>query len=135
MKINIFAKVAAEPQKVWECYTLPQHIVNWNFASDDWHCPEAENNMEPGGMYRTKMAAKDGSFSFDFVAQYNEVSPGKYFRYTMPDQRVIEVWFEPMENETEIKISFDAENENSHELQQAGWQAILNNFKSYTETH
>ena len=68
MRINIFAKVAAEPQKVWDCYTLPQHIVNWNFASDDWHCPEAENNMEPGGMYRAKMAAKDGSFSFDFVA-------------------------------------------------------------------
>ncbi len=134
MKINISATVAEEPQKVWDCYTLPQHIVNWNFASNDWHCPEAENNMEPGGMYRAKMAAKDGSFSFDFVAHYNEVRLHEYFRYTMPDQRVVEVWFDPQPKETTVTVSFDAETENAPELQEAGWQAILNNFKSYTES-
>ncbi len=115
-------------------YTNPLHIVNWNFASDDWCCPRASNDLNVGGKYVGRMEAKDGSFGFDFEAVYNEIVEGYYFVYTTPDNRVIKVSFQSTGDYTLVNIEFDAENENSLELQQNGWQAILNNFKKYAES-
>ena len=84
-KIKIHASINAEAKKVWNCYTNPTHITKWNFASPDWHCPNAENDMRVGGKYRARMEAKDGSFGFDFEAVYNEVVPDRIFAYTMVD--------------------------------------------------
>jgi uncharacterized protein YndB with AHSA1/START domain len=91
--------------------------------------------MKVGGKYFARMEAKDGSFGFDFEAIYNEVIDGESFTYTMLDGRTVKVSFSGKNNQTEVQIIFDAETENSLELQRDGWQAILNNFKSYTETN
>jgi uncharacterized protein YndB with AHSA1/START domain len=133
-KLNINANIALEKEIVWDLYTNPFHIVNWNFASDDWCCPRATNDLKVGGKYVGRMEAKDGSFGFDFEAIYNEVVEGEYFVYTTPDNRVIKVSFQSTGDYTLVNIEFDAENENSLELQQNGWQAILNNFKKYAES-
>jgi uncharacterized protein YndB with AHSA1/START domain len=133
-KLNINANIALEKEIVWDLYTNPLHIVNWNFASDDWCCPRATNDLKVGGKYVGRMEAKDGSFGFDFEAIYNEVVEGEYFVYTTPDNRVIKVSFQSTGDYTLVNIEFDAENENSLELQQNGWQAILNNFKKYAES-
>jgi uncharacterized protein YndB with AHSA1/START domain len=133
-KLNINANIALAKEIVWDLYTNPLHIVNWNFASDDWCCPRATNDLKVRGKYVGRMEAKDGSFGFDFEAVYNEVAEGEYFVYTTPDNRVIKVSFQIMGNNTLVNIEFDAENENSLELQQNGWQAILNNFKKYAES-
>lgn len=135
-KITVHATVNANIEKAWETYTDPKHIVNWNFASDDWICPSASNNLEVGGKYIARMEARDGSFGFDFEATYNAVELNKYIKYTMPDTeaREVEVHFKSNDdNTTNVEVIFDAENENPLDMQRDGWQAILNNYKSYTE--
>jgi uncharacterized protein YndB with AHSA1/START domain len=134
-KITIQAIVSANKQKTWNYYTQPEHIVHWNFATDDWRCPRASNDLSVGGKYIARMESKDGSVGFDFEATYTEIIEGEKFTYTMPDSRVVHVRFNVAGDKTEVVITFDAETENSLELQRSGWQAILNNFKKYTESH
>jgi uncharacterized protein YndB with AHSA1/START domain len=81
------------------------------------------------------MAAKDGSFSFDFEGIYDEVNAHKLISYTMADGRKAAVVFSAKENETAVREIFDAETMHSLEMQRFGWQAILNNFKKYTESN
>jgi uncharacterized protein YndB with AHSA1/START domain len=131
--INIQTNVLASTQKVWEYYTKPAHITKWNFASPDWHCPRAENDMQVGGKYAARMEAKDGSYGFDFEAIYTDIVPGKCFSYVLADQRKVGVGFQPAGDNTIVHVVFDPENENPIELQKNGWQAILDNFKNYVE--
>ncbi len=133
-KIKIEAVLAASLEKVWDFYTNPQHIIHWNFASDDWQCPNASNDLRVGGRYSARMEAKDGSFGFDFGFVYDDIRPKQKISYTMDDGRKAEVTFEDLANDQVlVRVVFDPENENSPELQQQGWQAILNNFKKYVE--
>ena len=132
-KITIQAVVAADRQKVWNCYTQPEHITKWNFATDTWHCPAASNDMRVGGKYLARMEAKDGSFAFDFEAVYNEIVDGEKFTYTMPDNREIQVSFEQTDDKTRVTVTFDPENENPVDLQRSWWQSILDNFRKYAE--
>ncbi len=133
-KICISAVIAANQQKVWDYYTLPEHITKWNFASADWCCPSASNDLQVGGIYIARMEAKDGSVGFDFEVRYTEVNIGNGFTYTGMG-RYFEVTLTTQGEATLISIRFDPETQNPVELQQQGWQAILNNFKAYTETH
>lgn len=73
IKITVEAMIDAPIKKVWDCHTKPEHIVKWNFASKDWHCPSAANDLRVGGKYTARMEAKDSSFGFDFEAYYNVV--------------------------------------------------------------
>jgi uncharacterized protein YndB with AHSA1/START domain len=132
-KITIQANVNADINTVWNKYTDPQHIIHWNFASDDWCCPNASNDLRVGGKYVARMEAKDGSFGFDLEAIYNELDPLSKIKYSFSDDREIEIFFKSNDDSTDIKIIFDAETLNPIEMQQQGWQAILNNFKSYAE--
>ncbi|NWF90350.1 MAG: SRPBCC domain-containing protein [Ignavibacteriaceae bacterium] len=132
-KITVEAKIDAPVKKVWDCYTKPEHIINWNFASDDWHCPRAENDLTVGGKLNSRMEAKDGSFGFNFEAVYDEVIYQKKIAYTMMDGRQAVTNFEQHDSKTKVSTTFDAEQENSVDMQRAGWQAILNNFKKYVE--
>jgi uncharacterized protein YndB with AHSA1/START domain len=131
-KITVSATIHAPVEKVWDCYTNPNHIVHWNFADPSWHCPSAENDMRVGGTYKARMEAKDGSFGFDFEAIYTDINEGKNFTYEFGG-RTAAVQFNNLGSQTEVVITFDPENENPIEMQQGGWQMILNNFKAYTE--
>jgi uncharacterized protein YndB with AHSA1/START domain len=134
MKIQIESTVNNTIDKVWDCWTNPEHIVNWNFASDDWHCPNATNDLKVGGKFSSTMAAKDGSFSFEFAGIYDEIIHHQYIKYTMEDGRQVETTFKVENNSVLITSIFDAEEINSADIQKSGWQAILNNFKKYTES-
>lgn len=133
IKITVNATINAPLDKVWDCYTNPKHIVNWNFADPSWHCPSAENDMRVGGTYKARMEAKDGSFGFDFEAVYSELIEHHQFTYAMGDREVT-TQFKSIDDKTEVTTTFDAENLNPIGMQQQGWQMILNNFKSYTES-
>lgn len=133
-KITIKATVSADKQKVWDYYTNPEHITKWNFADPSWHCPAATNDMKVGGRSVARMEAKDGSFGFDFDAVYTEINIGKSFTYEFGG-RLATVDFKEIGKQTEVNVTFDPETENSIELQRNGWQAILNNFKKYTEAN
>ncbi|WP_327983977.1 SRPBCC domain-containing protein [Bergeyella porcorum] len=132
-KITIKTQVKGDVQQVWNAYTNPQHIINWNFATPEWHCPATANDLRIGGEYFTRMEAKDGSFGFDFKAIYKELTPEQSFVYVLEDGREVSVSFIPQVDTTEIVIVFDPENQNPIEIQQAGWKAILDNFKRYAE--
>ena len=131
--ITVEATVNAPVEKVWQYWTEPTHIMQWNNASPDWHTPHATNDLREGGAFTSRMEAKDGSFGFDFGGIYDDVELHRVINYTMADGRRVFITFEPQGNSTRVIETFEAENTHSLELQQAGWQAILNNFKQYVE--
>lgn len=131
--ITVSTKVKAPIAKVWECWTKPEHITKWYHASDDWHAPRAENDLKVGGKFSTTMSAKDGSFSFDFGGTYSKIDPHKAIEFTIGDGRKVQVTFASHGNEVEVTESFEAESQNSEDMQRQGWQSILDNFKKYTE--
>lgn len=133
-RIAIEAIVNRKRADVWKVWNEPNHITNWNFASDDWCCPRAENDLRVGGRLCNRMEAKDGSVGFDFEAIYDEVIHETKIAYTMTDGRKAETTFEDLDEKTRVSTVFDAERENPVELQRMGWQAILDNFKQYAES-
>lgn len=135
MIITVESTVKAPVVVVWQNWTEPGHITKWNSASDDWHTPYAESDLKPGGKFLSRMEAKDGTFGFDFYGTFNEVKPNEYLEYTLGDGRKVTVDFRGNGNETRIIETFEAETENTVEMQKAGWQAILDNFKKYTESN
>jgi uncharacterized protein YndB with AHSA1/START domain len=132
-KITVENTIQAPVEKVWKYWTQPEHIINWSFASDDWHTPAAENDLREGGKFSSTMAAKDGSMSFDFWGVYTKIEEYKVIEYTMGDGRTASLLFSSEGDTTKIVETFEAETENSVEMQKFGWQAILDNFKKYTE--
>lgn len=133
--ITVEATIKAPIEKVWKYWSEPKHITQWCQASDDWHAPHAENDLRTDGKFKTTMAAKDGSFSFDFEGIYTNVQPNKAIEYAMSDGREVRILFAANGNETTVTETFDPEDTNPLEMQRGGWQAILDNFKKYTETN
>lgn len=131
--ITVEVNINAPVEKVWEYFTTPVHITQWNNASPDWHTPSAENDLRVGGKFNYRMEAKSGSFGFNFEGVYDEVKTIEMIAYTMADGRKVIVEFSISGNETNIKETFDPENENPIELQRDGWKAILDNFRKYVE--
>jgi uncharacterized protein YndB with AHSA1/START domain len=132
-RITISVTINKPVAHVWRIWTEPAHIMQWNAASDDWHCPKATNDLRNGGIFSSTMAAKDGSFSFDFAGVYEDVQLHKRIAYTMADGRSCEILFEEKDSGTLVTESFDAETQNPVEMQQSGWQAILDRFKAHAE--
>jgi uncharacterized protein YndB with AHSA1/START domain len=131
--ITVQATVDAPVEKTWKYFTEPDHITKWSFASDDWHAPRAENDLRKGGRFLTALAAKDGSFAFDFGGSYDNVVKHKEIQYTIDDGRKVKVIFESKGNATVVTETFEAESQNPIEMQRAGWQAFLDNFKKHVE--
>lgn len=129
-KITVETSVKAPVEKVWKLWSSPEHIMNWNNASPEWHTPKAENDLRTGGRFLSRMEAKDGSFGFDFEGIYDEVKPNELISYSMPDGRTVKISFNQNGNETIVKETFDAETVNPIDMQRQGWQAILTTLKS-----
>lgn len=131
-KITVETFVHGPIEKIWNVFTQPEHIKHWYFASPDWHVPSATNDLKVGGIFTTRMEAKNGSTGFDFGGTYTKIEPHKSYTYTINgDGRVVEVDFVPEEDGYKIVETFEVEDVNSVELQQSGWQAILDNYKKY----
>jgi len=133
-RITVETVVKAPVEKVWKAWNEPEHIMNWCHASDDWHAPASTNDIRTGGSFSTTMAAKDGSYSFDFGGVYDNVKEHELIQYTIGDGRKVEVIFTREGNDTKVVETFEAEGTNPLEMQRSGWQAILDNFKKYTES-
>lgn len=131
--ITIKTLVNAPIEAIWTCWIKPEHIKKWNNASEDWHITTSENDLRVGGTFLSRMEAKDGSFGFDFSGIYDEVKLYEVIAYTLGDGRKVKITFAGKDNKTEITQAFEAEDTNPIEMQRAGWQAILDNFKRHTE--
>ena len=132
MLITIQTKVAVNLAKAWESWTSPEHITQWNQASEDWHCPSASNDITVGGKMISRMKAKDGSMGFDFEGTYTEVIPQTKLVILLGDGRHMSVFFELVDNEVLVTENFETEDVNPVELQQAGWQLILDSYARHT---
>ena len=133
--ITIETSVKAPIEKVWKYWNEPKHITQWCQASPEWNVPFSENNLKTNVRFKTTMAAKDGSMSFDFGGTYTNVQENKVIEYTIDDNRKVKITFAPQGNEVRIVESFEAEGTNPIEMQRGGWQAILDSFKNYTEAN
>ncbi|HAA13308.1 MAG TPA: hypothetical protein DCE41_17115 [Cytophagales bacterium] len=131
-EITVQITVRASLDRVWKAWTEPKHITQWNFASPDWHCPSANNDLTVGGTFSWRMEAKDGSMGFDYEGTYKEVSPKSKILATLGDGRKVEIRFAEKDGAVEVTETFEAD-ENNVEMQRQGWQAILENFKSHAE--
>lgn len=132
MRITVETSVAAPIDQVWHAYTTPADIVKWNAASDDWHTTKATVDLREGGLFSSRMEAKDGSFGFDFAGTYTKIVEHQRIEYALGDRKV-EVDFIPVASGVLVRVVFDGETTHSVEQQQAGWQAILDNFRRYVE--
>ena len=131
--VTIQATVNTSPEKVWIYWTSPEHIVNWNSASDDWHCPSAKNDLREDGRFSYRMESRDGRQGFDFSGTYDEIKPNQRIHYTLDDGRRVLTTFREKDGATDIVSVFEAENTFPVEVQKDGWQAILDAFKNYVE--
>ena len=129
--ITVSTLIPKQRDYVWNCWTKPEHIIHWNFASEDWHCPSAINDLFVEGRFSWRMEAKDGSFGFDFTGRYTNIVEHQLIEYRLDDDRIVSVQFIERAEGVELVETFEAETENSIELQTIGWQAILDNFKKY----
>ncbi len=133
MNITVETTVNAPIAEVWRAYTTPSDIQQWNTASDDWHTTHATVDLCVGGAFTSRMEAKDGSFGFDFVGTYTEIVPNAVIGYTFGDRTGLVEFFSGQDGIT-VRVTFDAEADNSEAQQRQGWQAILNNFKRHVES-
>lgn len=132
MKITVETTVAAPIEKVWNAYTTPEDIKQWNAASDDWHTTAATVDLRVGGAFSSRMEAKDGSMGFDFAGVYTNIVKHKLIEYSFGD-RVSQVEFTESPKGVEVRVTFDGESTHSVEEQRGGWQAILDNFTRHVE--
>lgn len=132
-KITVATEVPLSAERAWQAYTDPNEITQWNFANNEWHCPTASTDLQVGGQHFARMEAKDGSFGFDFEAIYTEVDAPRALAMELGDGRQCRTTFHPAGTGTRVETTFDAEADNSVEMQREGWQAILSNFKKRAE--
>ncbi len=132
--ITVESIIEAPIDMVWDFWTKPEHVMHWNFASNDWHCPRANSDFNIGGEFHYIMAAKDGSVEFDFCGTFTKIIDKTFIEIFLEDGRELNIQFESEGSSTKIIETFEPEEVNSMELQKQGWQAILDNFKSYTES-
>lgn len=133
MKITIETVVKARLAKVWDVWNNPADIKQWNAAQDDWHTTQSAVDLRDGGTFMARMEAKDGSMGFDFEGTYTRVVPHKAIEYRMSDGREVKIDFVEQADGVLVQETFDAETENSPEVQREGWQSILDNFGRYVE--
>ena len=132
-RITVSTNITKPVELVWDRYTRPDHITQWNFASPGWHCPRAESDLRTGGRFSSRLEARDGNMGFDLGGTYTSVRPQESLAYTTDEGRTFEVRFNKNGDGTREDVAFDAESQNLVEMQRGGWQAILGNFKKYVE--
>lgn len=132
--ITVKTIIQAPIEKVWDCWTKPEHITQWNFATEEWCCPKATNVLKKDEEFNWRMESKDGNIGFDFTGTYDKVIDKELISYKMSDGRKVNITFEIEGDGIKLSESFEAEGTNSDEQQRAGWQAILGNFKKYVES-
>ncbi|KAF0141401.1 MAG: hypothetical protein FD122_1649 [Stygiobacter sp.] len=133
MEISIDTTVKAAIEQVWSAWVTSDDIKKWNFASDDWRCPDAKIDLRVGGRFSSRMEAKDGSMGFNFEGTFTSIITNSSIEYVLDDDRKVSVSFSETENGIKVVETFETEDENSAELQRQGWQCILDNFKKYVE--
>ncbi len=132
-KITIEIKIAAPIAEVWRAWNTPDDITRWNSGSPDWHTIRANVDLRVGGAFSSRMEAKDGSAGFDFAGTYTKIIDNQLIETAFGDRTAV-VQFIVNDDSVTLQQTFDAEETHPIELQRAGWQTILDNFKRHVES-
>ena len=133
--IKVQNTINASIDKVWELWTSPEHIMNWNVPFADWHTPYAKNDLKVGCKFKFTMAAKDGSDGFDFEGTYTKIEKFSWIEYQLTDNRIANVCFEDNGAKVKLTETFEPETTNSEEMQEQFCKAVIQNFKEYVENN
>ena len=131
--ITVTTTVNSDLDTVWRAWNNPDDIRQWNTASADWHTTAASVDLRVGGMFSSRMEAKDGSTGFDFAGIYTRVVPREVIEYEMTDGRAVNIQFQSNGDSVTVTETFDPDSVYDPELQRAGWQSILDNFARHVE--
>jgi uncharacterized protein YndB with AHSA1/START domain len=123
----------APRELVWTAYTDPQHIVKWAFAKD-WETPFSENDLRPGGAFRTGMHPADHSEEgFVFEGTYREVVKPERLVQVIGDGRVMTTTLEEvLGGGTRLTLSLEMALDEANE--RTGWSQILDNLGTHVAT-
>ena len=132
--IKVSTLIQKPISKVWEKFTNPDDVMQWNNASKDWYCPKATNDLTLGGEFHYTMGSRDGKFSFVLSGTYTLITENSQLEHTLEDGRKVMVSFTENIDGVQVIQLFEPESENSPKYQQNGWQAILDNFKLHCES-
>ncbi|MFH7016907.1 SRPBCC domain-containing protein [Flavobacterium sp. FlaQc-47] len=131
--ITVQNTINASIDQVWNFWTLPEHIQNWNIAIEGWYTTAVENDLKVGGKFKYKMVKKDTSLSFDFEGLYTKIENLSVIEYKLLDNRIGKVSFEKNENQVKITEDFEPVKEDSESMQEEWCQTVIDNFKKYAE--
>lgn len=131
--VSVQTIINAPIERVWDLWTLPEHIMNWNNASADWHTPYVENNLKTGSKFKFTMALKDGSDGFDFEGIYTKIEKLSLIEYKLLDDRTANVRFEIEGNNVKLTETFEPTTIELAQVEEQFCAAIIQNFKNYVE--
>lgn len=131
--ITVQNTIEASIDKVWDFWTIPEHIKKWNIAIDDWYTQDVKNDLRVNGKFQYKMVKRDGSLSFDFEGIYTKVESLSLIEYKLDDDRTGQVRFEKVENGVKITETFEPTKQDSEKMQEEWCQTVIDNFKKYVE--
>ena len=132
--ITVQNTIHASIDKVWDFWTLPEHIKKWNVAIDGWYTQDVENDLKVDGKFKYKMAKKDGNLSFDFEGIFTKVENLSLIEYKLDDNRTGKVAFEKNGNTVKITETFEPTKQDSESMQKECCQTVIDNFKKYVES-
>lgn len=132
--ITVQNTINSDVEKVWELWTSPKHIQNWNYAFEEWCTPYAENDLRENGKFKYVMERKDKSEGFDFDGEYIRVEKFRLLEYKLSDGRIGSVHFEVFENKVKITEVFEPNKQDSESMQKNWCQNVIDNFKKYAES-
>lgn len=130
MKVTVEITIPAPIELIWQAWTTPEDITQWNAASDDWHTTRASVDLRVGGTFSSRMEAKNGSMGFDFEGTYTKIVQHQLIEGTFGG-RTLQVEFLAVPGGITVRETFEAEQTFSVEQQRTGWQSILNSFARY----
>jgi uncharacterized protein YndB with AHSA1/START domain len=131
--ISVSTTVDVPRSETWHYYTEAEHVINWNFASEDWHCPAARNDLREGGTFAITMASKDGNMEVELEGTYEEIKPEQHIAYTLENGNKVTVDFKDQDDGTRVDIRFEPDPDEDHDSQRDQWEGILGNFRQYAE--
>lgn len=131
--VSVQTIINAPIERVWDLWTLPEHIINWNNASADWHTSFVENNLKTGSKFKFTMALKDGSDGFDFEGIYTKIEKLSLIEYKLLDDRTANVRFEIEGDNVKLTETFEPTTIELAQVEEQFCAAIIQNFKNYVE--
>jgi uncharacterized protein YndB with AHSA1/START domain len=131
--ITVSTTVAVPRKEAWHYYTEAEHVINWNFPGENWHCPSANNDLRVGGGFNITMAEKSGQMEVELEGTYDEIETEKFVAYTLDTGRTVRVDFADRGKKTELTVTFDPDPRHGRDHERDQWQSILNNYRTYAE--